>query len=977
MISELNQDKLNQIKMEDKAMKKSAEEILREIEKEEKKTEEKSKREEEWERKGEKEEKKEKIEIKKEKEEGKKEENRLKIEREKEEKKDGKDEEKRKKEKYFLIFTALVILVILAIVILSIYLRTQNIPMLKDVTTGHYTLGPDLDPFLYLRHAREIAEGKLQDPDMMRYMPLGIHNYAKTNLMPWAIFYLYKFLNIFFDYPIASVEFAAIIAPVIFFSLTLIVFFFFVLKLFSFITTKKNSVIIALIATVFYAVIPEMLHRTVAGIPEIESLGMLFFWLAFYFFISAWQSDKIKKQIIFGIVAGIFTGLMIFTWGGFRYIFMTFVLASFIAFFFEKQKRKNFFVYLSWFIPSLIFSIAKFGVNVIKSMTDTGLSTAIFLIFFIDFVLFNTKLQKIKQIREKTKEKLKLPESIISLIVVMIAGFVLLLALKPSMISEIVSKIIEGLLYPFGRGRLGLTVAENRAPYFVEIATAFSWLFWIFFFGTIFLFYEATKHFDRKKKLILNSCFLIFMITFIFSRISPQSILNGENFISKFLYFGGLLFFAVVMLSMYIGAYRKKDGKALEDFRNINFSYIFILAFTFWMIVSMRGAIRLFFIISPALIIGACFLPIKIFENIKKTRDDLYKILLWCVLIAIIFILIFTFISYTKTTSLQAKYTIPTGYYQQWQKAMAWVRENTSENAIFAHWWDYGYWVQTIGERPTILDGGNIGPGAFWDHLMGRHVLCGQDEKEALEFLYAHNTSYLLIDSTDIGKYPAYSSIGSDASGKDRLSWISTFVLDEKQTKELRNETHYVYVGGTILDQDAIWQNQIFPAEKAGIAGFVMAVKENKIDSVKAIFVYKNNQVQIPIKYVYINERLIDVSKNETAINAILYIIPTFISTGVNNIGAALYLSEKLMNSLMVKLYLLNQSQYFELVHKEDAPIIEQLREYNINIGDFVYANGIHGPIKIWKVNYPDGFIVENVKLKRYLQPESDLPFTL
>jgi len=93
----------------------------------------------------------------------------------------------------------LVIIALIAIIILSSWIRTADIPGLKDVTTGEYTLGPDLDPFLYLRHAEEINSGTLENPDTMRYAPLGSTNYALKNLMPWAIFILFRIMSIFSD----------------------------------------------------------------------------------------------------------------------------------------------------------------------------------------------------------------------------------------------------------------------------------------------------------------------------------------------------------------------------------------------------------------------------------------------------------------------------------------------------------------------------------------------------------------------------------------------------------------------------------------------------------------------------------------------------------------------------------------------------------------------------------------------------------
>jgi len=39
---------------------------------------------------------------------------------------------------------------------------------------------------------------------------------------------------------------------------------------------------------------------------------------------------------------------------------------------------------------------------------------------------------------------------------------------------------------------------------------------------------------------------------------------------------------------------------------------------------------------------------------------------------------------------------------------MSWVRENTNPGEVFVHWWDYGYWVEYLGERPTLADGGHF-----------------------------------------------------------------------------------------------------------------------------------------------------------------------------------------------------------------------------------------------------------------------------
>jgi len=43
-----------------------------------------------------------------------------------------------------------------------------------------------------------------------------------------------------------------------------------------------------------------------------------------------------------------------------------------------------------------------------------------------------------------------------------------------------------------------------------------------------------------------------------------------------------------------------------------------------------------------------------------------------------------------------------------WPDAMQWVKENTPKDAVFASWWDYGYWISTLGERKTLADNSTL-----------------------------------------------------------------------------------------------------------------------------------------------------------------------------------------------------------------------------------------------------------------------------
>jgi hypothetical protein len=73
----------------------------------------------------------------------------------------------------------------------------------------------------------------------------------------------------------------------------------------------------------------------------------------------------------------------------------------------------------------------------------------------------------------------------------------------------------------------------------------------------------------------------------------------------------------------------------------------------------------------------------------------------------------------------------------------------------------------------------------------------------------------------------------------------------------------------------------------------------------------------------------------------------------VNPYGAMMYLSEKTQDTLLAKLYLMNDpnKEYsdLKLVHEEEDFVIEILKAQNWGLGEFVYFNGLRGPIKIWE----------------------------
>jgi asparagine N-glycosylation enzyme membrane subunit Stt3 len=864
----------------------------------------------------------------------------------------------------------LIIAVVLGVYIRSIPMHinpSTNHPYLWDVTTNTWTLGPDLDPWLFLRTAKTIVEtGSIPHIDTMRNVPLGFDNTKETELLPYMIAGTYWFFKAmpFIDAP--NVEFAGVIFPVIMFGLTIIAFFLFVREIFMRKSMETKANLIALISTFFMIVIPVFLPRTIAGIPEKESAGFFFMFLTFYLFLKAWKYDKPKKYILFGILAGISTAVMGMIWGGVLYVFITIATANLFAFIINKIHKKEFIIYTSWIVSSFVLlmlsSSVKFPLEEMLTSLSSGLAFAIFIIFCVHFILWDTKLANYKILK-----KTKLPENIISIIVAVVVTLILSVTVfGPDFIWEKLKVVHQTIFRPVV-GRWNVTVAENKQPFFIDWVQDFGpfiksipVLFSMFFIGSIVLFRNMLKKIKKKEAWILTIFFALFLTSIIFSRYAPHpALFDGEGFISKFVYYCSALLFIAGLIYYYLEYHKKQD----KSFENIFFGYIFLFVLFILCLFTARGAVRLIMVLGTIAPIFAGYLLVDSAYSFKNSKDETKRFFLGIIFIVILLSSIFAFISFYHSIKVQASYEVPGTYNQQWQKAMSWVRDDTPTDSVFAHWWDYGYWVQSIGDRATVLDGGNAI--VYWNYLMGRYVLTGDNQKDALDFLYDHNATHLLIDSSDVGKYGAFSSIGSDEN-YDRFSWIPVMVADSKQTQETKDGIVKFYPAGIDLDEDINYeengQSIFLPSEQAGLAGILLRIIQDgtsiQIQQPTAIFIYNGQQYQLPMRYLYYQGKFVDFKTGiEGTADIIQKIDQTNQQLSIDNTGAIIYISPRVMKGMFAQKYLLDDPfgkfPNFEIEHIEQSPLVNSLNAQGSNlIGEFVYYQGLQGPIKIWKINY-------------------------
>jgi len=313
----------------------------------------------------------------------------------------------------------------------------------------------------------------------------------------------------------------------------------------------------------------------------------------------------------------------------------------------------------------------------------------------------------------------------------------------------------------------------------------------------------------------------------------------------------------------------------------------------------------------------------------NENTDSLYKMLCVISLIIILGMSIFNiYVFYTQIE--QESKLIGPSFNRDWQQAMGWVRNNTEKDSLFMHWWDYGYWIQTMGERPTLTDGGHYT--SFWDHTMARYVLTTPNHSSAYQYFNTFGINYLLIDSTDIGKYSAFSSIANHKDRDDRISYIGQFLKNDAMTSENKNSITYVYNGQLLFDEDYAGTTYLKSFSSA-IVQLRLTISNNTITNLTGIAT--NNRgipVYVDIRYLYIN--------GQVASYKIVNNQPV-----IDNIGGAIAVTPRVYEGFFAQTYLFDNYKYLEIVY--EAP------KYG-NDKFMFYGDRLLAPISIYEVKDND-----------------------
>jgi dolichyl-diphosphooligosaccharide--protein glycosyltransferase len=164
-----------------------------------------------------------------------------------------------------------------------------------------------------------------------------------------------------------------------------------------------------------------------------------------------------------------------------------------------------------------------------------------------------------------------------------------------------------------------------------------------------------------------------------------------------------------------------------------------------------------------------------------------------------------------------------------WINAMDWLSKNTEPNAVVASWWDYGYWITTLGNKPTLADNATL------NHTRIQSIakMFVSDEESGMKIAQDLKADYILVYVVgQVRFYGQLNATGTDAAaaGDDQRIGIYTLGQGGDESKKqwfMRiggfDEANYIEEDG-FTPKPQFWNNtligKLFPFDPLYYARF-------------------------------------------------------------------------------------------------------------------------------------------------------------
>ena len=420
-----------------------------------------------------------------------------------------------------------------------------------------------------------------------------------------------------------------------------------------------------LLASLFFAISVPILYRGLIGWFKSEPLGIFYGLLGIYFFLSGIKSNNGKNSLVRLVAGGVIIGLGISSWGGIQFFILPLTLFFLALPFFRKDKK-----FLMWALPiftfSLLASTSMFEIadSTFLLSTESGSSYGLYKFSDTDDVIASigygsavligmTAIAMIILMIQKISQKHQVRNGVAVLAVTTIIG----IAVLSSGFVDLPEYRYVNALNPFLTTTDPLTdsVSEHSTPT-MKITFIFFSIMIVFAGIGAWLIFQNKVNRSMKIKTDMVVFTLIMGLVGVYA---SAAFVRAEIFAA---------FSIIILSSMGISILASKilERKIFKDY-TITAKATTKVAFVGVIIILL--ALPLALPLDENMVISATFPPAILTANANLS---------------------------------------PTFVTNDWKDAMQWLKQNTPKDAVVASWWDYGYYITTLGERKTLADNATL-----------------------------------------------------------------------------------------------------------------------------------------------------------------------------------------------------------------------------------------------------------------------------
>lgn len=472
-----------------------------------------------------------------------------------------------------------------------------------------------------------------------------------------------------------------------------------------FLGNELSNKTVGLLAGFFLAVNPAHISRTTAGFFDNEALGVLLTVLIFLFFVRSLKHKPLSN----GLFSGLCLGYLGASWGAFLFPLNLLPLAVVILLIFRRFSYK---LLLGYTVTILIGML----IMVRVPRTGTGLltsSSGFFPLLILGLLGFIGFIEWLKVFFPNLDLRVTL------------SGTIPILAASTSVIIYYLHR--EGKLELLGGKFLSVINPLERVAIIESVAEhiPIAWGQLLFNFSVVLIFFPVGLYYCIKRLNDIDLCVLVYGLST--------------------LYFAASMVRLILILAppaCLLAAY--SVSISIKSFSKVLRSKDHSFSSTPNLLVILKGKVHR---------IG--FMP----------KD-------FALLIAVFYIIILgssaywgCYISYEyfSTPDMILRGRTQEGepiQFQDWQEAMMYLREMTPKDSIVASWWDYGYIINVVGNRTTIVD--NATTNYTQIAWMGYALM--SPPEESVKVFKRFDVDYVLVHFTG--------AIGSGGGDEGKFIWM-------------------------------------------------------------------------------------------------------------------------------------------------------------------------------------------------------------